>query len=173
MTNEYRDLSENVIIVTGANTGIGLETAKELATAGAKVILACRDEQKGKAAEKIVDSVRSFSAQYMKLDLSDLSSVRLFVNEFKSKYNRLDALVNNAGLILQTKELTKDGFEKTFGTNHLGHFLLTNLLLDVLKKTPEFRIITVSSLAHSFTGFDMNDLNFEHRPYGNGFPAYG
>ena len=94
-----RDLTGQVIIITGANTGIGLETAKEVAKAGATVVLACRDEKRGRDAAVVVNEVRAGSAQFLKLDLSDLSSVRLFVNEFKSKYNRLDILVNNAGVM--------------------------------------------------------------------------
>lgn len=102
----------------------------------------------------------------MKLDLADLSSVRLFSNEFKSKYNRLDVLVNNAGVMhIPTKQLTKDGFEMQIGINHLGHFLLTNLLLDVLKKTPHFRVINVSSLAHTRGPIDLYDLFFQKRTY--------
>lgn len=97
----------------------------------------------------------------MRLDLSDLSSVRLFVNEFKSKYNRLDLLINNAGIMhVPDLVLTKDGFESQIGTNHFGHFLLTHLLLDSLKAAPQFRIINVSSLAHAHGSIDLNDLHF-------------
>ncbi|EGR29528.1 short chain dehydrogenase reductase family protein, putative, partial [Ichthyophthirius multifiliis] len=151
------------------NTGIGLETAKALAKQGAKIILACRDENRGKNAELLVNQIREKSAHFMKLDLSDLSQIRLFVNEFKQKYDRLDVLLNNAGLMSPSERLlTKDGFEIQFGTNHLGHFLLTNLLLDLLKKTQNSRVVNVSSMAHfnkfpCYSKIHLDDYNFEKK----------
>ncbi|KAL4461056.1 hypothetical protein ABPG74_016528 [Tetrahymena malaccensis] len=168
---KFRNLSNQVVIVTGSNTGIGFETAKDCALNGAKVILACRDQQRTQPALESINKLCPNSAEFIRLDLGDLSSVRLFVNEFKSKYNKLDLLINNAAIVLPQRNLTKDGFETQIGTNHFGHFLLTNLLMDKLKASPQFRVINVSSLAHSFSTIDFDDLHFEKRPYRQ-FEAY-
>ncbi|EGR31982.1 short chain dehydrogenase reductase family protein, putative [Ichthyophthirius multifiliis] len=165
------NLQGKIIIITGSNTGIGFESAKQLAEQGAQIILACRDEKKGKNTEIQINQIYKNQSEFIKLDLSDLSQIRLFVNEFKQKYNRLDVLLNNAGIEAgKYKKLTKDGFEMAFGTNHLGHFLLANLLLDILKKTENSRIVNVSSGIHKngfpfYTKIDFEDLNYEQKPY--------
>ncbi|KAL4506985.1 hypothetical protein ABPG72_001406 [Tetrahymena utriculariae] len=164
--NKKRDLSNQLIVITGSNTGIGLETAKNCVQNGAKVILACRDQKRTQNALDLINSIKPNSAEFMRLDLSDLQSVRLFVNEFKSKYNKLDTLINNAGIMhIPDRVLTKDGFESQIGTNHFGHFLLTHLLMDSLKASPQFRIINLSSLAHSFGSINFDDLHYEKRSY--------
>ncbi|KAL4462820.1 hypothetical protein ABPG73_018089 [Tetrahymena malaccensis] len=170
--SKRRDLSNEVIIVTGGNSGIGFETCKDLVRNGAKVVLATRNQQRGQNAVDELNKIRSNSTEFMKLDLSDLTSVRMFANEFKSKYNKLNCLINNAGIMaISTRVLTKDGFESQIGTNHFGHFLLTNLLLDVLQQTPQFRIINVSSRAHIRYSINLDDINFSNTPYQK-FAAY-
>ncbi|EAS04940.1 oxidoreductase, short chain dehydrogenase/reductase family protein (macronuclear) [Tetrahymena thermophila SB210] len=161
-----RDLTNEVIIVTGGNSGIGFETCKDLVKNGARVILATRNEQRGQRAVDELNKIRPNSTEFMKLDLGDLTSVRLFANEFKSKYNKLNCLINNAGIAAISKRiLTKDGFESQIGTNHFGHFLLTHLLFDVLKSTPQFRVINVSSRSHIRFCINLDDINFERTPY--------
>jgi len=114
-----------------------------------------------------MNQLKQGSAEYLHLDLGDLSSIRLFVNEFSAKYNRLDILVNNAGVMrMSSKTYTKDGFESHIGINYLGHFLLTNLLLEKLKKAPSFRVINVSSINHTVGKLDLDDLHFERRSIG-------
>lgn len=137
-----KDITGQVVIVTGANTGCGYETAKQLAIQGATVILACRDQGKGeKAAAEI-------KGNFMKLDLADLDSVKSFAGVFLEKYERLDTLINNAGVMCCPLTRTKEGFEMQFATNHLSHFLLTLLLKDVLEKS-KGRVICLSSCAAS------------------------
>ncbi|KAL6063901.1 retinol dehydrogenase 12 (all-trans 9-cis 11-cis) [Balamuthia mandrillaris] len=142
------DLTDKVVIVTGANTGIGFETAKALAGMGAHVILACRNEKLGEAAVKRIEKAnKSASVECQQLDLASLASIRAFAQKFLKRNMPLHLLVLNAGVMFTPKETTKDGFELQFGTNHLGHFLLTNLLLDKLKESAPSRIVSVSSLA--------------------------
>jgi len=125
------DLAGKVAIVTGANTGIGKETTRVLALHHAHVILACRDEKRGKeATEQLSAQLPKENLEFMKLDLGDLSSVREFAKNFLEKNIPLHFLINNAGIMMVPYNKTKDGFESQLGTNHLGHFLLTNLLLD-------------------------------------------
>ncbi|XP_033126834.1 retinol dehydrogenase 12-like [Anneissia japonica] len=151
-------LTGKVVIVTGANTGIGKETAKDLAQRGAKVILACRDVAKGvKAAVEIGGE----NIEVKKLDLSSLESVRSFAKSVIDKEQRLDILINNAGVFMCPQQETADGFELQFGTNHLGHFLLTNLLLDLMKKSAPSRIVNVSSGAHMLGKMHFDDLNMK------------
>lgn len=157
------DLSNKVIIITGANSGIGLSTLIELSKNNAKIILACRDLNKTlKIKNEVEKLINNKNMEIIKLDLSDLDSIREFVKQFLSKYNRLDILINNAGVMgSQKKELTKNGFERCFGTNYFGHFLLTYLLLEIIKKTPESRVINVSSMAHIYGYLNLDDLNCE------------
>nr|WP_090343065.1 oxidoreductase [Mycolicibacterium malmesburyense]CRL73800.1 dehydrogenase [Mycolicibacterium malmesburyense] len=148
------------VIVTGANSGLGLVTARELAGAGAKVILAVRNTAKGdEAAEAITGDV-----EVRKLDLQDLASVR----EFADGVDAVDVLVNNAGIMAVPYALTVDGFESQIGTNHLGHFALTNLLLPKISD----RVVTVSSIMHIIGRISLKDLNWKARPY-LAWPAYG
>lgn len=161
--NIKKDLTGQVVIITGANTGIGKETARTLAQMGATVILASRDATKTLAVvEEIKAQNPSGTVEFMKLDLSDLKAVKDFVAEFKSKYQKLNILINNAGVMfIPAKTLTKDGFEMQFGVNHLGHFYLTSLLIDFLKKTAPSRIINLSSKANMFGKINWEDLNAE------------
>lgn len=151
-----KDLSSQVIIATGANSGCGLETSRQLVKQGATIILACRNDERGAAAAKEVGGI------FLKLDLSSLESVRNFVKEFETKYDRLDVLVNNAGVMACPHWKTKDGFEHQLGTNHLGHFLLMRLLTPLLLKTAEetkkpSRFLALSSCAASAMSFVGND----------------
>jgi len=159
------DLYGKTIIITGANAGIGLETAKALAKMNGHVIIACRDTSKG---SKAVEIVKEFSGnsnvECMRLDLGDLQSVRDFVNEFSKKNLPLHILINNAGTIAPHRITSKDGFELQLVTNHLGPFLLTRLLIDELKKT-KGRIVNVTSAGHWLSTIDLDDLNWEKRKY--------
>ncbi len=153
-----------IFIVTGANAGLGYETTKGLAQQKATVILACRSEAKANAAmDKIKKEISDADLHFLKLDLTDLDSVRSFANAYKAKFSKLDVLINNAGVMIPPYSKTKDGFELQFGVNHLGHFLLTGLLLDVLKSTPNSRIVSLSSLAHKRGAIQFDDLNWEKR----------
>jgi NAD(P)-dependent dehydrogenase (short-subunit alcohol dehydrogenase family) len=142
------------------NSGIGFESAKALAQRGAVVIMACRSLEKGKIAiEQILEEDPQAQVILKQLDLADLSSVSQFSEAFLAAYYRLDILINNAGVMATPYSKTVDGFEMQFGTNHLGHFALTGRLLDILKKTPNSRVVTVSSYAHYFGRIAFNDLN--------------
>ncbi|RVW06449.1 oxidoreductase [Rhodococcus spongiicola] len=154
------DQQGRTFVVTGANSGLGAEATKALVKAGAKVILACRDVDKGRAvAEPLGDR-----AEVRKLDLANLASVR----EFAGSIEAFDVLVNNAGVMAVPLYRTADGFEMQIGTNHLGHFALTGLLLDKVRD----RVVTMSSAMHNIGTIDLDDLNWERRPYKR-WPAYG
>jgi NAD(P)-dependent dehydrogenase (short-subunit alcohol dehydrogenase family) len=156
------DLTGKIAIVTGANSGIGYEMARALARKEATVILACRNKDKGEAAvRQIAQEHPEAKAELMQLDLSDLASVHRFADEYTSHYDRLDILINNAGIMATPFGKTADGFELQFGTNHLGHFTLTGLLLDPIIHTPRARVITVSSGGHRFVEIDFDNLNGE------------
>ncbi|RRR85385.1 oxidoreductase [Streptomyces sp. RP5T] len=154
--------SGRVAVVTGANSGIGYATARELARSGARVLLACRSEARGaEARNRLTGEVPGAEAEFTRLDLADLASVREFASAYP--YGRLDLLVNNAGVMALPYGTTADGFETQFGTNHLGHFALTGLLLPTLLATPGARVVTVSSPAHALANIDIDDLNSERR----------
>jgi NAD(P)-dependent dehydrogenase (short-subunit alcohol dehydrogenase family) len=156
------DQRGRVAVVTGANSGLGYVTARELARKGARVVLACRSAVRGSAAaDRIVAEVPGAEAQFRRLDLGDLSSVREFAANFP--YERLDLLVNNAGVMAMPYGTTVDGFETQFGVNHLGHFALTGLLLPALLDAPDARIVTLSSFMHTLANIDIDDLNSERR----------
>ncbi len=157
------DLTGKVAIVTGANSGIGYETAKELAVHGAETIMACRSMNKGQEAiEAILKDHPAASVVLMHLDLADLEYVRQFAHDFMDKYDQLDILVNNAGVMaLPKRHETAQGFEVQFGTNHLGHFALTGLLMPLISKTPNSRVVTVSSAAHIIGRIRFDDLQLE------------
>ncbi|WP_053850021.1 oxidoreductase [Streptomyces sp. NRRL B-24085] len=151
-----------VAVVTGANSGIGYATARELARRGARVLLACRSEARGVAArDRLAGEVPDADVEFAHLDLGDLASVREFATTYP--HDRLDLLVNNAGVMALPYGTTADGFEIQFGTNHLGHFALTGLLLPRLLGTPGARVVTVSSPVHALANIDIADLNSERR----------
>jgi NAD(P)-dependent dehydrogenase (short-subunit alcohol dehydrogenase family) len=164
---------ERVAVVTGSSSGVGYETARVLANKDASVIIAVRNLEKGKAAAaKIKDQHSNADIKIMELDLANLGSIHNFVKEFKENYSRLDLLINNAGVMMPPYSKTEDGFELQFGTNHLGHFALTGLLFDSIKKTPDSRIVNVSSDSHRYGNLDLDDLSWENRPYKK-MKAYG
>jgi NAD(P)-dependent dehydrogenase (short-subunit alcohol dehydrogenase family) len=154
-----------VAVITGANTGLGYETATELAGRGAHVVLAVRNLDKGKAAADLI--VRRFpgaEVSLQELDLTSLDSVRDAAEELKAKYDGIDLLINNAGVMWTPKSTTKDGFELQFGTNHLGHFALTGLLLERLLPVAGSRVVTVSSIGHRILAdIHFDDLQWENR----------
>lgn len=172
-TASIPDQTGRIAVVTGANTGLGLETAKALAAKGAHVVLAVRNLDKGKAAiDWIARTVSESDLELQQLDLGSLESVRTAAAEIKDKHDRIDLLINNAGVMTPPKQTTADGFELQFGTNHLGHFALTGLLLDRLLPVTGSRIVTVSSTGHRFApGIRFDDLQWE-RSY-NRLQAYG
>ncbi|MGW7017897.1 oxidoreductase [Streptomyces decoyicus] len=160
-TSHIPDQTGRSAVVTGANSGLGYATARELARHGARVLLACRDEARGRAAlDRLRSEVPTAEAEFRRLDLADLSSVRDFaatLDDFDG--DRLDLLINNAGVMALPYRTTADGFEMQFGTNHLGHFALTGLLLPKLLATPGARVVTVSSMLHALADLDHTDLN--------------
>ncbi|TCP54058.1 NAD(P)-dependent dehydrogenase (short-subunit alcohol dehydrogenase family) [Tamaricihabitans halophyticus] len=159
------DQTGRYAVVTGANSGLGLVTARELARAGATVVLACRDTQKGEqAAELITKQIPNAKLAVRALDLADLASVQDFAEGYAAEYERLDLLINNAGVMALPRRLTADGFEMQFGTNHLGHFALTGRLLGPLRaaETPA-RVVTVSSTLHQIGRINFGDLHGARR----------
>jgi NAD(P)-dependent dehydrogenase (short-subunit alcohol dehydrogenase family) len=171
--NNIPDQKDKIVIVTGSSSGIGHEAAGVLANKNAKVIIAVRNPDKGnKAIKKIKSRNSNTRAEVMILDLADLESVNKFAEDFNKKYKRLDLLINNAGVMIPPYTKTKDGFELQFGTNHLGHFALTGLLIDLIKNTKDSRIVNVASNAHKFGSLDFNDLHWENRSY-KAWQAYG
>jgi NAD(P)-dependent dehydrogenase (short-subunit alcohol dehydrogenase family) len=157
-------LERREAIVTGSNSGLGLQIALELARHGAQVVLACRDTRKGDAAAaRIRESVPGAQLEVARLDLADLASVRAFADWYRGARGGLDLLVNNAGVMALPHRTTADGFEMQFGTNHLGHFALTGLLMPALLERPGARVVTMSSGAHQLGRFDFDDLQRERR----------
>ena len=164
-----KNLKGRTYVVTGANSGSGLATVEQLVRQGGHVVAACRRVAAGEEATKRLMSERG-SVQVMALDLGSLASVRRFVTDFMAQHTRLDGLVNNAGVMNTPQGRTEDGFETQFGTNHLGHFLLTELLLDTLRASAPSRVVCVSSVAHvglrkEVGEIRLDDLHFEKRPY--------
>ena len=163
---DMADQSGRVAIVTGANTGVGLPTAGELSRHGARVVMACRGVERAQAAAARIESGHpAGGAVVMELDLADLASVRGFAEEFRQRFDRLDLLINNAGVMLPPHSKTADGFEVQFGTNHLGHFALTARLVDLLTATAGSRVVTVASTGHRFATIDFDDLQWQARRY--------
>lgn len=163
-TSQIADQTGRTFVITGANSGLGAVAAKALARAGGEVILACRNVEKG---ERVAAEIGE-RASVQQLDLADLASVRRFADELKAADARIDVLVNNAGVMAVPLRRTADGFEMQIGTNHLGHFALTGLLLDRITA----RVVTVSSGAHRAGKIDLADLNWERRNYQR-WSAYG
>jgi NAD(P)-dependent dehydrogenase (short-subunit alcohol dehydrogenase family) len=171
-TTDIPDQSGRTAVVTGANTGLGYETAAALAARGAHVVLAVRNLDKGKAAADLI--VRRYpggEVSLQELDLTSLESVRQAADQLRTAHDRIDLLINNAGVMMTPKSTTKDGFELQFGTNHLGHFALTGRLLDRLLATPGSRVVTVSSMGHRAGRIRFDDLQSERRY--NRLSAYG
>jgi len=166
-------MKDKIVLITGANRGIGKETARALARKGATVIMACRHLEKAEpVGEMIQRESKNPNIKVMPLDLASLESVRNFTREFKARYQQLNVLINNAGVFCMKREETEESFELTMGVNHLGHFLLTHELLPLLEKTAEARIINLSSNAHYSAHVDLDDLHFKRRRY-SGIKAYG
>jgi NAD(P)-dependent dehydrogenase (short-subunit alcohol dehydrogenase family) len=164
------DQSGRTAVVTGANSGLGLVTARELARAGARVVLACRNMQKGEAALRDCETVAS-GAELEELDLASLDSVRAFAERFRAEHDGLDLLINNAGVMATPRRRTADGFELQFGTNHLGHFALTCLLVGAMEGRDDARVVTLSSNAHKFGRIAFDNLSGDRRYFR--WRAYG
>ena len=172
-TGDIPSQAGRIAIVTGANTGLGFQTARALAAKNATVILACRNQAKGQAAvRRIIEETPTARCETMPLDLSDLASVQRFAERFQAKYDGLDLLINNAGVMMPPYAKTRDGFELQFGINHLGHFALTGRLLDRLKAAAGSRVVTVSSNGHAIGDLDFDDLDWDKRRYAR-LTAYG
>ena len=167
------DQTGRVAVVTGANSGLGLVTARELARRGALVVLACRNMEKGRAALAEVEAAASGpKPELEELDLASLSSVRSFAARFEAKHDGLDLLINNAGVMAAPRRFTDDGFELHLGTNHLGHFALANLLLPLMEGRDDARVVTLSSSAHkTVRGMAFDNLNGERHYFR--WNAYG
>ncbi len=162
-----------ICIITGANSGIGKATAIGLAKMNATIIMLCRNRARGEEAQRvIIDLTGNNNVDLLICDLSSQKEIRDFVSEFKSKYQNLHVLINNAGVMLSKKLLSEDGFEMNFAVNHLAPFLLTNLLLDILKKSAPSRIINVGSAAHRMGKIDFEDLEKKNKK-GRFFRLYG
>lgn len=168
------DLSGKVILVTGGNSGLGFESVKAFAGKGARVVLASRSLQKGETAKAdILKAHPKGIVEVMELDLMDLSSISSFVKQFQDRYDRLDVLLNNAGIMTTPYFKTKDGFEGQIGTNHLGHYALTGLLMELIKTNPGSRVVNVSSGGHRFGTMDFDNLLFEDGKGYSPMKAYG
>ncbi len=163
-TNDIPDQTGRTAVITGANTGLGYETAAALAAKGAHVVLAVRNTDKGQAAADLI-SRRSpgASVAVQELDLTSLESIRAAAEQLRAAHDSIDLLINNAGVMFTPRSTTKDGFELQFGTNHLGHFAFTGLLLDHIVAAPGSRVVTVSSVGHRFArnGIRFDDLQWE------------
>lgn len=166
-----RRLDGKTVVITGCNVGIGRETARDLSGRGAKIIMACRDTKTAEKVAKEISRQTGGELVVMKLDLASLTSVRAFAEELKSRESRIHILINNAGVMFCPYSKTEDGFEMQLGTNHFGHFLLTNLLLPLLTHSEEARVISLSSLAHARGVIPFDDMLYE-KGYDR-FKAYG
>jgi NAD(P)-dependent dehydrogenase (short-subunit alcohol dehydrogenase family) len=158
------DQTGRTAVVTGANSGLGLVSARELARRGATVVLACRNAEKGAdALQEIAQAAPGAQLELASLDLSSLASVEAFAEHFRSTHTGLDLLLNNAGVMAPPRRVTDDGFELQLATNHLGHFALTGRLLGAMEGRPDARVVTLSSLAHRMGRIDFEDLHSERR----------
>lgn len=166
-------LDGKTVVITGANTGIGKVTAMDLSKRGAKVVMLCRNVEKAEEAAEEIRKATEGEVVVHKLDLASLASVRECAEQLGNSLEKIDILINNAGIMACPEMRTTEGFEMQIGTNHFGHFLLTNLLLPQLKKAaPNARIVNVSSLAHTRGQMQWDDINWEKTPY-NAIQAYG
>lgn len=158
------DQSEKVVIITGANSGLGYEAAMRLTERNATIIMACRNMKKAeRARDSIIENSDKGNLQLMQLDLADFNSIEHFATKFKEKYDRLDVLVNNAGIMETPRMETKQGHELQFGVNHLGHFKLTSHLMNMLLETPESRVLNQSSVYHQLGNIRFDDINWEKK----------
>ncbi|CAK6687374.1 oxidoreductase [Synechococcus sp. BA-124 BA4] len=157
------DQSGRIALITGANSGLGLESARALASRGATVVLACRSRRRGEEARDELLPAAAAGMEVLELDLADLASVRAGAQWMREHYGRLDLLINNAGVMAPPRCLTRDGFELQFGTNHLGHFALTSALLPLMEGRPDARVVTVTSGAQYFGRIAFDDLQSERR----------
>ncbi|XP_036374681.1 retinol dehydrogenase 12-like [Megalops cyprinoides] len=165
-------LDGKTVLITGSNTGIGKETARDLAKRGARIIMACRDLGKAEAAQKeLIEDSGNQNIVVKKLDLSDTKLIREFAEVINKEEKQVNILINNAGVMMCPFSKTADGFEMQFGVNHLGHFLLTYLLLDLIRRSAPARILNVSSMAHTWGTINLDDINSEKRY--NDRRAYG
>jgi len=173
-SSDIPDLTGKTIIVTGGNSGLGFVSARTFAEKGAQVIIACRSANRGDVTKKQIEKAcPTANVHVMEIDLMDLESIKDFTTRFKQKHDKLDVLLNNAGIMTVPYGLTKDGFESQLGTNHLGHFALTGLLLDLLKNTPQSRVVNVSSMAHKQGVMDFDNLLFKNGIGYTPMKAYG
>jgi len=154
--------SGKIVIITGANSGVGSEAARIMVQKGATVIMACRNMEKSRPAlDELNNGNNTGKAILLKLDLSDFSSIRSFSDEIREKFPRVDILINNAGIMAPPYGKTADGFELQFGTNHLGHFMLTGMLLDLITPVEGSRVVTITSIAHFNGDINFDDINSE------------
>ncbi len=155
-------MKNKVVVITGGNSGIGRVTATEIAKMGAKVVLVCRNEKKARAVQDDINALTGLNNCDLYIcDFSSHASIRNFGLEFRKKYDKVDVLINNAGAIIGERQVNEDGYEMMFATNHLGYFLVTHYLLDLLKKSEQGRIVNVASLAHRFTNMRWDDMQAE------------
>jgi NAD(P)-dependent dehydrogenase (short-subunit alcohol dehydrogenase family) len=167
------DLTGKTALVTGASSGLGVETARALLSAHAEVILAVRDTAKGeRVAQQLRVATGNAQVHVLSLDLGSLASIRLAAEQFRARWSKLGLLINNAGIMATPQGYTPDGFELQFGTNHLGHYLLTALLLPALQAAAPARVIVLSSSGHQRSDIDFDDIDYRHRPYDK-WGAYG
>ncbi len=171
-TENIPELKGKVIIVTGGNSGLGYEAVKAFAQKGAEVVLTSRSVEKGETAKINIGKVKG-NITILQLDLMDFASIKHFTESFKKKYNRLDVLLNNAGIMTTPYFLTKDGLEAQNGTNHFGHFALTGQLFELIKNTPNSRVVNVSSMAHKQGKMDFDNLLFENGRGYSPIKSYG
>ena len=158
------DVNGKICVVTGANSGIGKHTCIGLARAGARVVMVCRNLEKSEAARaEIVEVSGNDAVELMRCDMASLESIRRFAREYTATHERLDVLVNNAGVMFSEREMTIDGFERTFAVNHLAYFLVTDLLRDVIAASAPSRIVNVASIAHRMARLDFGNLQGERR----------
>lgn len=172
-TNATRDMTHKIAIITGCSAGIGKETARDLLDKGAKVIFACRDKVKTlRIIDALVNEKNRSNAIFMQLNLANFKSMNSFVQEFSKKFDRLDLLINNAGVFNDKLFITEDGIENTLQTNHISHFTLTGLLLKYLKNSDDPRVINVGSEAHAWAGDGIEYFKFNDATY-KMFISYG
>jgi len=170
--DDVPDLSGRVMVVTGANSGLGLEATKALASKGAAVVMACRSPERAQVAvESVRAAVPHATLDVLPLDLGSLGSIARFADELRARHPKVDVLMNNAGVMALPRTLTKDGFEAQLGTNHLGHFALTLRVLPLLEAAPSPRVVVVASTAHKWGRIDFDDLMGERRY--SAWGAYG